>query len=180
MNSTIIRKKKKCKTCQALTYIFSHGNCKECSTIVSTNKRVEKYQDELETESIQNLISDLDVVMSQYIRNKYADNKGIVGCFTCSKKLPIAEMTNGHYISRSHYGLRFLPENLRPQCYHCNGKHETDTEPFRQALERENKGITEYLERLAREVYKPTRDELKELLIEYRYKLNDIKKKYAK
>lgn len=177
MNSTIIRKKKKCKTCQALTYIFSHGNCKECSTIVSTNKRVEKYQDELETESIQNLISDLDVVMSQYIRNKYADSKGVVGCFTCSKKLPIAEMTNGHYISRSHYGLRFLPENLRPQCVFCNGKHETDTEPFRQALERENKGITEYLERLARDVYKPTRDELKELLIEYRYKLQAVKRK---
>lgn len=180
MNSTIIRKKKKCKTCNSLTYIFSHGNCKECATIVSTNKRVEKYEEEIETESIQNLIADLDVVMSHYIRNKYANEKGIVKCFTCPKELHISEMTNGHYISRSHYGLRFLPENLRPQCYHCNSKHETDTEPFRQALEKENKGISEYLERLAREVYKPTKDELKQLLIEYRYKLNDVKKKIKK
>lgn len=176
MNSTIIRKKKVCKTCRVPSYIFSHGNCKECSTIASTNKRVEKYQDELETESIQNLIQDLDVVFSQYIRYKYADVDGMVACFVCDKKMPISAMHNGHYTSRSNYGLRFMEDNCRTNCPTCNSKHETDILPFKTKLEAERKRITEWLEEQARQVYKPTRDELKQLLIEYRYKLNDLKK----
>jgi hypothetical protein len=176
MNSTIIRKKKKCKTCNNLTYIFSYGECKDCATVRSTSKRVVKYEEEQETESIQNLIQDLDVVFSQYIRYKYADVDGIVECFTCSKKLPISQMSAGHYIARGNYGLRFMEDNTRVQCYQCNGKHETDILPFKTKLESERKRITEWLEEQSRQVYKPTRDELKQLLIEYRYKLNDLKK----
>lgn len=180
MNSTIIRKKKKCVTCNSLTYIFSHGNCKDCATIKSTQKRIEKHEEQEESESIQNLISDLDFVFSQYIRHKYADSKGIVECYTCSKKAPISEMSNGHYTSRSNYGLRFMEDNCRVQCYACNSKHETDITPFKTALEKEKQGITEWLELQARQVYKPTREELKQLLAEYRYKLNDVKKKFKK
>jgi len=180
MNSTIIRKKKRCLTCNSLSYIFSHGNCKECSTIKSTQKRVEKHEEQEESESIQNLISDLDFVFSHYIRNKYANDKGIVECYICLKKMHVSEAHNGHYTSRSNYGLRFMEDNCRVNCPTCNSKHETDITPYKTALEKEKQGITEWLETQARQVYKPTREELKQLLAEYRYKLNDVKKKFKK
>ncbi|OYY99539.1 MAG: hypothetical protein B7Y37_13695 [Sphingobacteriia bacterium 28-36-52] len=179
MNSTIIRKKRKLD-CGCYDYAFSKNLCKAHATIKSTQKRVEKHEEQEESESIQNLISDLDFVFSHYIRNKYADDKGFVECYTCSKKAPIAEMSNGHYTSRSNYGLRFMEDNCRVQCYACNSKHETDITPFKIALEKEKQGITEWLETQARQVYKPTREELKQLLAEYRYKLNDVKKKFKK
>lgn len=175
MNSTIIRKKRKLD-CGCYDFAFSKNLCKAHATIKSTQKRIEKHEEEQETESIQNLIQDLDVVFSQYIRYKYADVDGIVECFTCSKKLPISQMSAGHYIARGNYGLRFMEDNTRVQCYQCNGKHETDILPFKTKLESERKRITEWLEEQSRQVYKPTRDELKQLLIEYRYKLNDLKK----
>ena len=177
MNSTIIRKKKKCKTCNRLEYIFSHGECKGCATIKSTQKRQQKYEQETEDESLQNLISDLDAVFSLYIRHKYANDKGIVKCFTCPKELHVSQIQNGHYTSRSHYGLRFLENNAKPQCPSCNSNHETNIEPFKTALEKEQPGITEWLEEQARQVYKPTRDEIKQLLAEYRFKLSLVKKK---
>lgn len=180
MNSTIIRKKKKCATCNSLTYIFSHGNCKECSTIKSTQKRVEKHEEQEESESIQNLISDLDFVFSQYIRCKYADVNGIVECFTSGKKMKWQEAQCGHFISRGHYGLRFLEDNCRPQSEYDNCNLSGNLSVFAANLEKERSGTVEWLQRLSKEVYKPTREELKQLLAEYRYKLNDIKKKFKK
>ncbi len=69
----------------------------------------------------------------------------------------------------------FLESNCRPQCPACNAYHEENMEPFRTALEKEHHGITEYLEEQARLIAKPTRDELKQLLIEYRHKLKQLK-----
>jgi hypothetical protein len=51
---------------------------------------------------------------------------------------------------------------------------------FAANLEKERSGTVEWLQRLSKEVYKPTREELKQLLAEYRYKLNDVKKKFKK
>lgn len=176
-NSTIISKKKKCVTCGRLEYIFSKGNCKSCTTIKSTQRRVEKYEAEIEDESLQNLIEDADQILSLYIRHLYADNKGICTCYTCGVRLPISQMQNGHYIHRTDMGTRFLTDNCRPQCPPCNSKHNDDPEPYRTKLEQERKGITEHLLELSRQVVKPTRDELKSLIAELRFKYNLVKKK---
>jgi len=173
-NSTIITKRKNLK-CGHFDFNFSKGRCKQCATIGSTKERISKHEATIEDESLQNLIADLDLVFSRYIRNLYADKKGMVQCFTCPKILPISEIQNGHYIHREDLGTRFLPDNCRPQCPECNARHNDDKEPFRQRLEAEKKGITDYLQELSREVCKPTRDELKQLLIEYRYKLKLLK-----
>lgn len=172
-NSTIITKKRKL-ACGCFDYAFSKNTCKQHATIKSTNKRIEKHEAEIEDESLQYLIQDLDAIFSKYIRQKYSE-KGMVKCFTCPKVLPISEIQNGHYTARGNLGTRFLEYNCRPQCPTCNANHEENTEPFRIALEKEKKGITEYLEEQARLIAKPTRDELKQLLIEYRYKLKQLK-----
>lgn len=179
MNSTIIRKKRKLD-CGCYDYAFSKNLCKAHATIKSTQKRVEKYEEQEESESIQNLISDLDFVFSQYIRCKYADVNGMVECFTSGKKMKWQEAQCGHFISRSHYGLRFLEDNCRPQSEYENCNLSGNLEVFAVNLEKEKSGTVEWLQRLSKEIYKPTREELKQLLAEYRYKLNDVKKKFKK
>ena len=86
-------------------------------------------------------------------------------------------MQNGHYIHRTDMATRFLTDNTKPQCPPCNSKHNDDPEPYRTKLEQERNGITEHLLELSRQVVKPTRDELKSLIAELRFKYNLVKKK---
>jgi hypothetical protein len=175
-NSTIIPKKK-ALACGCYDYNFSKNRCKAHATIESTNRRIAKYEEAEDDESLQNLISDLDAVFSRFIRLKYADEKGIVPCYTCPKKLPIAQIQNGHFIHRTDMASRWLEDNCRPQCAECNSRHNDNPEPYRQRLESERKGITDWLLGQSREVVKPTRDELKMMIIDYRHKVKLLEKK---
>ncbi len=175
-NSTIINKKKKL-SCGCFDYNFSKNRCRTHATIQDTQKRIDAYEETVSDESLSNLIDDLDAIFSRYIRLKYADAKGNVECFCCGKKRPIAEMQNGHFIHRTDFGTRFLESNCRPQCPLCNSKHNDDTSVFAGKLEAEQKGITEWLLEQSREVVKPTRDELKGLIINYRHKVKILEKK---
>jgi hypothetical protein len=170
-NSTIIPKKKRL-SCGHFDFNFSKGRCKACATVASTNKRWEAHEDQEEGETLQTLTEDLDRIYSRYIRLKYMDPKtGLVPCYTCSAKLPMSQIQNGHYIHREDKGLRFLDDNCRPQCPTCNTRHNDDKEPYKSRLEKEKPGITEWLEEQARLVAKPTRTDLKELLVHYRFKV---------
>ena len=72
--------------------------------------------------SRKNLVKKLDTVFSEYIRRKYADENGIVKCYTCDKKAfwKGEGMQNGNFISRKSRILRWREDNCRPQCYTCN------------------------------------------------------------
>lgn len=130
------------------------------------------------SESLVNLSNDLDYVFSLFIRHKYADKHGMVKCFTCPVVLPIKDIQNGHYKKRGHKATRFLEQNCRPQCPNCNKLHNEDESIYKKALEFEYEGITDWLDEQASLTYKATRDELKQLLIEYRSKIQILKKKY--
>lgn len=151
--------------------------CKAHATVVSTNKRIAKFEEEELGESLQNLIEDLDSIFSRYIRLKYADEKGNIKCYCCSKKLPISQMQNGHYIHRTDMSTRFLESNCKPQCGLCNSKHNDDPTIFREILEAETPGITTWLLEQSRDVCKPTRDELRGLISEYRFKVKILESK---
>ena len=77
--------------------------------------------------------------------------------------------------SQNRFGNKILEDNCKPQCPNCNRIHNEDASIFSSKLEQQNKGITQHLLELSRTVCKPTRDELKQLLIEYRYKLKLLK-----
>ena len=177
-NSTIIVKKKKCVSCGKIDYHFSKKMCKQCATISSTQKRMEEFEED--GESFQYLVSDLDRIFSQYIRNKYADKYGVVECFTCGDKMTIPESQCGHFIPRANLGTRWMEANCRPQCIECNCFQFGELEKYEVKLHDENSGLVEYLQETARQVTKPTKDELKSLIIEYRSKLNLVKKKFVK
>ena len=89
-------------------------------------------------------------------------------------------MHNGHYIHRQDLATRFLENNCRVQCPRCNYNHNDDPVVFRNRLEAETPGITEWLLEQSREVCKPTRDELKMMIVDYRYKAKILEKKIKK
>lgn len=65
-------------------------------------------------------VKKLDRVFSQWLRHTHADEDGLVECWTCRVKKPINEMQAGHFMSRSHYSVRWTVGNVMPQCPKCN------------------------------------------------------------
>lgn len=79
---------------------------------ISGNKRKPKTQSQLKKE--------LDRVFSIYIRQKYADDNGMVACYTCGKVMHWKKIQNGHFLSRQYLATRWDENNCRPQCVGCN------------------------------------------------------------
>jgi len=171
-NSTIKVKQKICKSCGRQKFIFSKGRCQECAKIEGAAKDDEK-EEEI---AFATIISDLDLVLSRYIRHKYADKNGMVKCYTCPSVEPINMIENGHYIGRSHLFLRFDERNCRPQCNVCNSLKRGNIPAYTKALEKETPGITDILMEESRMVYKWSREELKSLIGEYSRKLKQLQK----
>jgi hypothetical protein len=181
-NSTIISKKKRCKTCNNFDYIFSKGECKQCATVSSTQRRVDKFEasEGIEDESLQNLIDDLDLVFSRYIRLRDADINGISECYTCGKREEYTKQQCGHYISRASMATRFLEQNVRVQCKTCNEIKSGNIDEYKKRLESEQFGITEWLAEQSRQVFKFSREELKGMISNYRFKLKLMESKVKK
>jgi len=64
-------------------------------------------------------VKQLDMVFSQYIRQKDAVN-GYATCVTCGALKPWQEQQNGHYMSRGHLLTRWSEDNCAVQCVACN------------------------------------------------------------
>lgn len=189
-NSTIIVKEKKCVSCGKPCQVFSKGRCKECANIDSFKKRSALANDKSKirglgtyqkvegiVDSLQELIIDLDRVVSRYVRLAEMGKDHKCGCYTCSTRKDWKAMQCGHYINRQHLGLRWELPNLRVQCPNCNITLRGNIEVYAANLEREQKGIVEWLEETAREVAKPTKDELKQLLFHFQQKLKLVEQK---
>lgn len=171
-NSTIKIKKKICKRCGELKYIFSRGRCSDCA-------RIEDHQpiDEHSDNEFPELIKECDDLFSKYIRLKYADADGIVKCFTCEIKKHWTLIQNGHYISRGNIFLRFDERNCRPQEEFCNCTKHGNIPEFTRRLEEEHPGITEILNQEAFTVYKYSRDELQKLKAEFKLKISYLQQR---
>ena len=129
-------------------------------------------------DSTQELILDLDRVVSRYLRLREMAEDGKCKCFTCTTRRDWNKVHAGHFISRSHLGLRWdLTYNVHVQCPNCNVNLRGNIEAYKANLELEQKGITEYLYEQSKEVYSPTRDELKALLFDYQQKLKIVETK---
>jgi hypothetical protein len=175
-NSTIINKKKKLK-CGCFDYNFSKGRCKAHATIQDSQKRIDAYEEAVLDESFANLRDDLDAVFSRYIRLKYSDEKGFVRCYTSGVKLRWQDAQCGHFVPRGNLATRWMEQNCRPQSKNDNEYLGGNLKEFRWKLEQEEKGLPEWLEQQGREAVRPTRDELKQLTINYRHKVKILEAK---
>jgi len=173
-NSTI-QPKKKHLICGHYDYNFSKGRCQQCTKVENFYKKQDK---EIENDqTLSELIKEADTLFSLYLRKSNADKNGEVKCYTCGIKKRWQEIQCGHYISRSCLYLRYDIRNTKPQCEYCNcGKHGNLIE-FGKRLEQEKQGLTEILYEEKQLVYKPTKDDIKQIIIEYQSKLNTLCKK---
>lgn len=66
------------------------------------------------------LKKELDRVFSLYIRQKDADENGMVACYTCGKVMHWKQIQAGHFVSRQFLATRWDENNVKPQCAGCN------------------------------------------------------------
>lgn len=60
-------------------------------------------------------------LFSLWIRQKDADENGIVRCATCNGFRHWRYLDAGHFMSRRHMSTKFHELNVHPQCKQCNG-----------------------------------------------------------
>lgn len=178
-NSTIISKQRKL-ACGCFGFAFSKNRCKMHATIDSTNRRAEKIEEQDESESVQQLIAENDEVFSKVIRVKYADKDGFVLCFTSDVKMRWQDSQCGHYISRSHISTRWMEQNCKVQSPYDNCNLNGNLKEFKKRLELEQSGITDFLLEQSRQVTKLGVTELKELLVQNRFRLKLLMTKFKK
>jgi hypothetical protein len=180
-NSTIRQKTGICKMCGGTKKVPVMGKDKLCHTHYwEQNKKnsVEKLnaKERGELEPVKILTDDLDIIFSQLIRMKEADEHGMVKCFTCDKIKHWKQMQCGHFVKRGHMPTRFSEKNCRPQCKTCNEHKDGNEEVFAERLEAEEKGLVEMLREQSRDVQDYTRDELKALVVDTTRKVKQLLK----
>jgi len=172
-NSTIGIKLKNCRSCGFLKPIFSKGRCIECARIEDTHAKIAAA--EQEEAGMPELIERLDDLVSKWVRFSSVGPDGLVECFTCRKRFRPQDVDAGHYVTRECKFLRFDLRNIKPQCRPDNRSKYGMRPEFGKRLEEENEGITEILLEESRIIHHWTRDELKQMILEFEQKLKLLK-----
>ncbi len=124
-------------------------------TIVGTKRPFKKRKGLKRKITVTSLKKGADAVFSRFIRQKYADNEGLVTCYTCEYKNQWKKLQNGHFVSRYYLNTRYDERNCRPQCFTCNMYRNGMTPNFAVKLKEElGDGIVEELFTKARELVK--------------------------
>lgn len=119
------------------------------------------------------LVKKLDIIFSQYVRNKHANKRGMVKCFTCDREYPVKNIQNGHFMSRKNYASRWVEDNCRPQCYGCNVMKQGMQYEFGKRLEKET---AEKMYQLSKTTVKFSNDELEDMIKHYEKELKKVVK----
>jgi hypothetical protein len=168
-NSTIKIKTGICPRCGGTNKVpLTKGLCQAHYKEEGNKKMMARAQSKEmgELEPVKILIDDLDIIFSQLIRLKEADEFGMVKCFTCDEIKHWKQMQCGHFVKRAQMGTRFSEKNCRPQCKACNEHKDGNEKVFAERLEAEEPGLVAMLQEQAREVQGFDRDELKALVID--------------
>lgn len=174
-NSTIIPKQKICVSCGKPCFWFSKKRCAQCSKIEDTHAKIAAAQEQ--EDGLSELIERLDKLVSKWVRFSAPRNgSGEIQCYTCSYWCLVVDTDAGHYISRNCLFLRFdATRNIRPQCHTCNRHKYGQHAIFGKKLEEEHPGITEILLEESRIIHKWSREELKQMILEFEQKVKTLK-----
>jgi len=115
-------------------------------------------------------------LVSQYVRQREADEGGYVHCYTCSSPIHWKlEAQAGHAIPGRTNSVLLDDSICRPQCYGCNCMRGGMHHIFATKLIKEN-GLEWWEKKLtdARQVVKYTRSDLEEIIEAYKQKLHEI------
>ena len=121
------------------------------------------------------LIQRLDKVFSQWIRQKDADHRGYVECWTCGKVLHWSRVDAGHFQSRAKFSTRWDELNVKPQCKGCNGFRSGEQFKFARKLDAVyGQGTAEEIERISNQTRKYSVEELEALVDVYNRRLRKL------
>lgn len=125
-----------------------------------------------DTETVQQLMKRAQKVFNEYIRLR---DKG-KACISCSGKLG-AKYDAGHYVSSgSSKALTFNENNVHAQCVACNQHKHGNLISYREGLiERIGIVWVQHLELRRHDSIKYTRDELQQIITEYKQKVKNLK-----
>ena len=105
-----------------------------------------------------------DAEFSKYIRQRDSVN-GVAQCITCGVSKPIAQMQNGHFVSRRVSLLRYDEENCNAQCVGCNMFKHGDLFTYAQNLDlKYGDGTAKKLHYQRFTTHKFTADELNQVI----------------
>lgn len=180
----IQQKLKPCAFCQKDKKIFKNtpegDMCWDCYKYSDFIQKVNINKDKKTTKNkmVMPPISptlEADTKFSLLIRRIYMRD-GIVPCYTCDTPMDIREAQCGHFIPRDNKATRWLKDNCRPQCKHCNEYLGGNLSEFEKRLELEIPGIVDNLKSLGRQVYSPTKGDMKDLIERLKKELTDLLK----
>lgn len=136
-------------------------------------------KERVDIDSRSNLLNDLDFYTSRIVRLMASDESGIAVCYCCGKKDKWQNMDNAHFISRSALSVRFdIKYNCRANCKTCNQYKDGNLKAYQEELIKEiGFEMVENLKERAREVWKPTNDELSGILSDYKSRLKILESK---
>ena len=123
----------------------------------------------------QRLKKKLDTVFSIWIRRRFADDMGIVQCYTCGIYKHWKEVDAGHFQSRGKLSTRWNKWNVFQQCKNCNGFKNGEQFKFARHLDSDyGEGTAEEIERQSNELRKWGIQELRDLLKHYTELVKDL------
>lgn len=129
----------------------------------------------------QKLVGKVDVLFSEVIRLRDADNNGIVTCITCGDKLHWTEAQCGHYVLRGNMSTRWNLKNSHGQCGLCNSTHDGMAEEHAQAIDRKyGPGTADQLEKLGRTEVHFSEPELESMCQELKKEIKALKEEKFK
>lgn len=113
-------------------------------------------------------------IFSLFIRLR--DTKDGYGkCCTCGKLIHYKDGHAGHFISRRHLNTKYDEKNVALQCVGCNTYQQGRQYEFSIYVDKRwGKGTAEELLVKSRQLKKMTEFEVKELIKEYKQKVNDL------
>lgn len=124
--------------------------------------------------SIPQLQKKLDLIFSQYIRLRDANQNGFCKCITCNCMWQWRLIHNGHYIPRQHIATRYDERNCHAQCPTCNIGLRGNTGKYKRALiERYGVKALEELESSRHAITKWTVSDYQEKISYYK---NEVKR----
>lgn len=165
------------KVCKELLCVQCNTNRKAIQSLDRAEQRNALQRGVKLEKPNKDLIKDLDDLFSRYVRLSAMDENKECECYTCSNKQHWTLMQCGHFISRSHKGLRWLLKNLKVQCFTCNVEKRGNLIVYAERLNLEEPGLSEWLTDQSRDIVKPTTSDLKELLIDIKAKLKLVERK---
>lgn len=167
---------KACRKCgeQFTPYRTTDKFCYVCSKTEQAMKNLDKIKKAKHKQAKEDLLTLADYLkLAQQIFNKYINirDKG-KNCISCFKPITGRVNASHYYNANNHYALRFDEDNVHSSCITCNQHLHGNLIQYRKGLqERIGDARISRLDELSNQTRKFTKEELKELITEYKEKI---------